>query len=154
MPQSLSLRLRSRRGFSLLEITVAMVIVGLTSAASAGKVHDIMIQQRVARAATAMRNDLEGAFALAVRNRRPIRISWDATAMQLGVTDRAGTTAYRHTNVGRDAYGLTSSAVSFSRSPVEVYPNGLANDTLTITLSTGGVTKRVRMSRAGLVLIQ
>jgi hypothetical protein len=34
---------------------------------------------------------------------------------------------------------------------IEVFPNGLAYNELLITLSTTGVTKKVRVSRAGLV---
>jgi hypothetical protein len=74
--------------------------------------------------------------------------------MQLGVTNRAGTTAFRHTTLGMDGYGLRTRDVRFSRNPIEVYPNGLAQDTLTITLTRSGMTKHIRMSRAGLVLIQ
>ncbi len=74
--------------------------------------------------------------------------------MQMGVTNRAGTTAFRHTNLGMGAYGLRSADVSFSSSPVEVYPDGLANDTLTITISHTSITKHVRMTRTGMVLIQ
>lgn len=143
-----------RAGFSMIEMMAALVVVGITSAMSAGRIHDLIIQQRIVRAATAAQNDLEAAFALAVRNRKPIRIVWSATDMQLGVTDRAGTIAFRHTGLGPDAYGLRSGDVSFSSSPVEVYPNGLASDTLTITLTGPNVTKRVRMTRAGMVMIQ
>jgi hypothetical protein len=52
------------------------------------------------------------------------------------------------------SFGLRSKDVTFSRSPVEVYPDGLANDTLTITIRRAGNIKLVRMSRAGLVLVQ
>jgi len=48
----------------------------------------------------------------------------------------------------------TSNAVTFSTSPIEVYPNGLANNALVVTLSSNGFTKRLRMSRAGLVNAQ
>lgn len=137
----------------MIEVTVALVIVAITSAMSAGRIHDLIIQQRIVRAATAVQNDLEAAFAIAGRNRHPIRIAWDSTTRQLGVTDRAGTTAYRHTGLGRDPYGLTGNAVAFSRSPIEVYPNGLANDTLTITFTAPNLIKRVHMTRSGLVQI-
>jgi type II secretory pathway pseudopilin PulG len=137
----------------MIEIVVVLVIVGITSAMSAGRIHELIIQQRIARAATAVQNSLEAAFAIAGRNRHPVRIAWDSVAKQLGVTDRAGTTAYRHTGLGPDPYGLSANSVSFSRSPVEVYPNGLANDTLTITLTAPNLIKRIHMTRSGLVQI-
>jgi prepilin-type N-terminal cleavage/methylation domain-containing protein len=141
-------------GFTLFEIMVALVVLGIVSAMSAGRIHDILIQQRVVRASTAVENGLEAAFALATRNRQPVRISWSAADMQLGVTDRTGLVYYQRVGLGADAYGLQSANVSFSRSPLEVYPNGLANDTLNITLSASGNTKHIRMTRAGLVRVE
>ena len=80
-----------------------------------------------------------------------MQISWDATVQQFSITDRSGTMTFRKTTLSRQAYGFASNAVTASRSPVEVYPNGLATDTLLITLSSNGFTKKLRMSRAGLV---
>ncbi len=142
----------------MVEMISVVVVGGIMAAISAARIHDLVIQSRVSRAATAVENDLEGAFAIAVRDRRPVRISWNSGLLQLDVTDRAGTTYYRKTNLGQDEYGFTSGNVSFSRSPLEIYPNGLAGDTLNITLtatlSKSTITKQVRMSRAGLIQIQ
>lgn len=144
---------RARRGFSLLEILIVMIVLGVVSATSMGKMHTIMTQQRLYRAATATQGDLEAAFAISVRNRAPIRISWDATNLQVDVTDRAGTTIYRKSNLGAE-YGIAAADVSFSRSPVEVYPNGIADGTLTITLTLEHMTRTVQMSRTGLIQTQ
>lgn len=136
----------------MLELITVLVIVGLIASMSVGRIHDIMLQQRVYRAATAVRTNVEAAWSIAARNSRPVRVTWDASTLQLDVTDRLGTTYYRKAGLGQDPYGLTSSAVTFSRSPLEVYPNGLANDTLLITLSMSGVTKKIWISRAGQVV--
>lgn len=138
----------------MFEVVISLVVLGIVSAMSAGRIHDLLIQQRVIRASTAMENSLEAAFAIATRNRQPVRVSWSPSTMQLGVTDRAGLVYYQRLGLGSDAYGLQSANVSFSRTPLEVYPNGLANDTLTITLSANGTTKRIRMTRAGLVRVE
>lgn len=130
-----------------------MIMVGIVSALSAGRIHSLMVQQRVARAATSLQSDLEAAFALAVRNRAPVRIAWNSTKRQMGVTDRAGTTFYRRTPLGTD-YGLSASGVAFSKSPLEIYPNGLAEDTLKIVLTIETSTRSIRVSRAGMVRVQ
>jgi type II secretion system protein H len=145
---------RRRAGFTILEMMVVVVIVGITGTITAGKVRNLMIQNRIQRASTAVRNDLEAAFALAARNRRPIHIEWNSSTMQLAVMDRADTTAFRHTTLGMGGYGLRTKDVRFSRSPIEVYPNGMASDTLNITFSRSGSMKQVRMSRTGLVQVQ
>ena len=146
--------LRVRRAFTMLEVLVVIVIAGILMAISFPKLHNLMVHQRMARAASAAQSSLESAFAIAGRNRRPIRISWSSSAMQLDVTDRAGTTYYRRTGLGQSPYGLTASNVTFSQSPIEVYPNGLANSPLTITFNLGTDSTHVVMSRAGMVKIQ
>jgi hypothetical protein len=133
---------------------VVVMIGGLMAKLSIGRIHDLMSQQRVAHAATAVQNDLEAAFQIAGRNRAPVRIWWDATVQQFSITDRAGTMTFRKTSLSRQAYGFASNAVTVSTSPLEVYPNGLAADALLITISSNGFTKRLRMSRAGLVQAQ
>lgn len=134
-----------------MEMITVLVLIGLLASISIGKIRDVMIQQRLYRASNIVQTNVEAAWALAARNRRPIRISWDATNRQMRVTDRDGTTTFRRANLGQDPYGLASNSVTFSRTPIEVYPDGLANDTLLITLSTTGQTKKVWVSRAGLV---
>ncbi|HXD49834.1 MAG TPA: prepilin-type N-terminal cleavage/methylation domain-containing protein [Gemmatimonadaceae bacterium] len=141
---------RRKRGFTLLEVMVVMIIAAVVTAMSVGRIHSLTVQQRLRRAAMASQNDIEAAFAIAIRNRQPVRIAWSSGTRQLVVTDRAGTTFFRRSNLGA-VYGLAAAGVTFSRSPIEVYPNGLANDTLLITLTVETVTKRVRVSRSGLV---
>jgi Tfp pilus assembly protein FimT len=133
---------------------VALVIVGITSSITVGKIHQLMIQNRIQRAATTVRNDLEAAFALAVRNRRPIHVTWNSATQQMYVSSRDGLTTFRKTNLGIGSFGLRTKDVAFSRSTLEVYPDGLANDTLTITIRRSGNIKLVRTSRSGLVVVQ
>ena len=147
----MSRRQHLRAGVTLLELMVVVTIMGVVGAMSAGRVHALIVHQRITRAASAVQNNLEAAFATSGRNRRPVRITWDASTAQLQVTDRAGTKTYSHTNLGREPYGLGSSAVSVSSSPIEVFPSGLASDNLVVTITLEGLTRQVRMSRAGMI---
>jgi prepilin-type N-terminal cleavage/methylation domain-containing protein len=150
----MSRRFPLRAGFTLLELMVVVMIMGVVGTMSAGRFHALIVHQRITRAASAVSNDLEVAFTTAGRNRRPVVITWDAATKELNFTDRAASKLYRHRSLGRDPFGLTPGSVTVSRSSVEVYPTGLANDTLLITLSLENITKKVRMSRAGMVQIQ
>lgn len=136
---------------------MVVVIVGMVTALSSGRISAYIAQQKVVRAAGALQNDIEAAFAIAARNRRPIRLVWRPTTLALAVTDRAGTTTFRQSILG-ESYGLRAGEVSVSASPIEIFPSGLANDTLTIQISAvrGSVThsRMVRMSRAGMVRVQ
>jgi len=149
--------LRSRPGFSLTELIITCILIGVVSAISAGRITSMRAQQEVTRSAGLIQTQMEKAFAIAGRNRAPIHILWNPTTMTLTVTNRAETVTYGAPARLKDDYGLKSGEVTASQNSVEVYPNGFAHDTLSISISTsrGGTTyaKRVRMSRAGLVKV-
>jgi prepilin-type N-terminal cleavage/methylation domain-containing protein len=146
--------LRARAGFSIMELLIVMLIMGIMAQLSMGRVHDLMNQQRVVHAATAIQNDLEAAFQIAARNRMPVQIKWDASTQQFIIGDRSGSMFYRKTNLGLQAYGFQNGAVTVSQTPLQVFPNGLAADELLITINSNNVIKKIKMSRAGLVQIQ
>ena len=147
---------RRRSGFSLLELTVVLILVGIVTATAGPRISVMRSQQRVSRAAGVIQVQLEKAFAVAGRNRQPMEIVWTASTLTLSVTNRGGTQTYGQAKLGSD-YGLKTGEVTASTSSVEVYPNGLANGTITLTISTvrGGTTytKVVSMTRAGLVKV-
>jgi Tfp pilus assembly protein FimT len=138
----------------MLELMVVLVTAGILSGLSMGKIADVIAQQRVTKAAAAITNDLQQAFAIAGRNRRPVRIVIDTAKMQLNITDRGQTTSFRRISL-REVYNLRAANVRFYPStPIEVFPNGLSSDTLSITLSANGSTRRLRVTRAGMVQIR
>lgn len=145
---------RIRRGFTLLELVVVMGVIGILAMMSMGKASRMVTGWRVTRAAQVMDQELQTAFALVGRNRKPLTITFDLSKMEIRLSDRAGT-IYRRRNFGiTSAYKLKSSDITLSRSSLEVYPPGLAADSLSITITKPGVKKRVRMLRGGLVQIR
>lgn len=126
---------------------VVVVIMGIVGTMSAGRIHALIVQQRINLAANSVQNDIELAFTTASRNRRPVQIAFNTSSRYMEITDQNGVRQYRRSPIGM------LGPVTFSRSPIEVYPTGLANDTLLITMTIESVTKQVRMSRAGLVSV-
>jgi prepilin-type N-terminal cleavage/methylation domain-containing protein len=147
---------RRRSGFSLLELTVVLILVGIITATAGPRISVMRSKQRVTRAASTIQTNLEKAFAISTRNRAPMEIVWNATTMKLSVTNRAGTMTYGELKLGSD-YGLRTGEVTASASKIEVFPNGLASGALTITITTtrgsATYTKVVTMNRAGLVKV-
>ena len=147
---------RERSGFTMIEIIAVLAIIALITALSMGRISSIITRQRLNRAAVALSNDLQASFALAQRDRTPVRISFNSSTMELSLADAISGTVLRKTSLGN--FDLTASNISASRTSLTVYPAGLANDTLSITLSAtlGDTTysQRVRMTRGGMVQIK
>ena len=142
-----------RRGFSLLELLIVIVIVGLIAAISMGRISTMMTGWRVSRAAQAYSEELQSAFALVGRNRKPLTITLDVTNMELRISDR-NNVVYRRRNIGpTSAYKLTAADVSASRLSVEIYPPGLAADSMSVVIKRNGSFRRIRMLRGGLVQV-
>jgi type II secretory pathway pseudopilin PulG len=153
--------LRARAGFTLAEYIVVAVIVGALGAMSIGKLSSIQTDLTVQRSVRSAQQTLQGAFVMSARIRQPVRISFNATTMQLGVQNRAQT-AYLMPRLGfgfGSGLNFLASNITFYPSTfVEVYPNGFASDTVGLTISkTIGTTtysKHLWMSKAGLVSIK
>jgi prepilin-type N-terminal cleavage/methylation domain-containing protein len=143
-----------RRGFSLLELLIVITMIGLISMISMGRTSSMMTQWRVARAAQAYGEELQSAFAIVGRDRKPVRITLDKVKMEVRLTNRDGSVIYRRRNIGKtSAYKLDPADVTASTPTVEVFPPGLAADTLSVTISRQGKLRRIRMLRGGLVQI-
>jgi prepilin-type N-terminal cleavage/methylation domain-containing protein len=151
-------RLRARPGFSLMEMLIVVILVGIIMSVAGLRVSGMMTQQRVIRAAGTIQTQMETAFAMAGRNREPMKIVFatSASAITIKTTNRTGTTTFG-TPTDLKRLGLSNGNVTASASEVTVFPNGFASDTLSIQVLVvrNGVTykRRVRMSRAGLVKI-
>lgn len=138
-------------GFSLVEILVALTLVGIAAALSIPRAGRVINQTKVQRAAQALQSEVQQAFAIAGRNRAPVQIVWHAPSTQLRITNLAGTTVYRRLGVGvGGGYGLTASEVSVSPRTLTVFPNGLAADTLVISVVRTNYSRRIWFSRSGI----
>lgn len=144
---------RRRRGFSMIELLIVISMISLVAMMAFGRTSSMMTQWRVSRAAQAYGEELQSAFALVGRNRKPVMITLDKTKMELRLSDRNGV-IYRRRNIGpTSAYRLDPADVTASSLTVEVYPPGLAADSMSVVISRQGKFRRIRMLRGGLVQI-
>ncbi|MEX2179326.1 MAG: prepilin-type N-terminal cleavage/methylation domain-containing protein [Gemmatimonadaceae bacterium] len=151
-PRQLSSPLRQRGGFSLIEILVVVILIGVGTALTLPKISSITNQTKVRRAAQALQMEVQQAFAIAGRNRTPVTLRWNSTTMQMQITDLAGNRVYRRTGFGRgNEYGFTAGEVTVSPVTLTVFPGGLANDSLVIAVSRRGYSRTVRVSRSGML---
>ena len=142
------------RGFTVLELIVVMTIVGILAAVTVPRIAQVNTQNKVQRAANALQSEIQQAFAIAGRNRQPVKFLWDAASLQVRVTDRPATKIYRKTGLGAGSFGFSASEVTIAPTVLTVFPNGLASDTLYMKVSKSGFSKTVRVSKSGMTRIQ
>ena len=141
-----------RKAFSLVEVLVALTIIGIAAALAVPKMNDIANQNRVHRAAQGLQLEAQQAFAIAGRNRRPVTLRWNSSTAELQVTSLDGATVFRRTSL--KGYGLKASEATVTPSILAVFPNGIAADSLTIRIARGEHLKSVHVSRAGMVRVK
>ena len=148
---------RPRRGYTVMELMIVATVLSVVTVMSAGKISDYVRDRNVAAASSIFRSDLQQAFAIAARNRRPVRITFSTADTALRITDRENTVTYVRRGFGNGSgLMLRPSDVSFcsntcTNASIDVYPNGWASDTLNVALGKGSHLRTLRMSRSGLV---
>jgi prepilin-type N-terminal cleavage/methylation domain-containing protein len=141
--------MRARIGFTLIEVLVVVLIAGIVAGTTLPRLGRAMAGNRVQRAASVVAADLQLAHSMAARQRRPVVIQVDTVRRWIRVNDVAvSTTVYSERRLGTDSeFGLTR--LTASPAQVVVYPTGIANNSIDITLRSGDQVRLVRMTRAG-----
>ena len=141
-----------RAGFSLIEMMVTVSMLGIMVGMVAPNVSKDISHSRVNSAARVVAGDLEQALSMAGRQRRPVRVVIDGSAKEIRLMDRvSGQLISRRAFGGTTEYKLYS--VSGSPSTVDLLPHGVATASTIVTLSAGGFSRTVTMSRGGHVRV-
>ena len=122
------------------------------TAISMPHVQRVIASKRVTSAATVVAIDLEQAFTLASRQRRPDVLACDCPARTYTITDAASGRVYLSRNLGADA-ALQVDTLSFSTPSVTVYPRGTSSTPMQVTLRGAGSSHRIAMTTAGIVRV-
>jgi prepilin-type N-terminal cleavage/methylation domain-containing protein len=142
-----------RRGFSLLELIVVCFVLGIMASVAGPAMSRIVRHNRVNRATMVITSDLQNAFAVAARQREPVRIQADASTRSYQFVDRKTGAVLRI----RTFYGDTSeyrlNTLVFTPATVDVFPNGVSSAALTIQLANGDYSKQITASTAGFVRV-
>jgi prepilin-type N-terminal cleavage/methylation domain-containing protein len=142
---------RGLKGFSLFELLIVVVILGIAATMVGPAMSRIVRHQRVNRAAKIIVSDIQNAFAVAARQREPVRIQADATTRSYQFIDRKSGTVLRI----RAFYGDTSeyrlSSLVFTPTTFDVFPNGISSTAVTIALANGDYNRTITASTAGFV---
>jgi len=145
---------RGLKGFSLFEVIVIVVIVGIVATMAGPAMSRIIRHQRVNSAATIIVSDLQNAFAVAARQREPVRVQADATTRSYQFVDRQTGAVLRI----RAFYGDTSeyrlTSLVFTPTTFDVFPTGVSSDAVKIDLANGDYARVITASTAGFVRLK
>ena len=143
----------ARGGFSLFEMLIVVAILGIMATMVGPAMSRIVRHNRVNRAATVIASDLQNAFAVAARQREPVRIQADAASRSYQFIDRKSGAVLRI----RTFYGDTSeyrlTKLEFSPTTIDVFPSGVSSAKVTIDLANGDYSKQITASTAGFIRV-
>ena len=149
---------KSRDGFTLVELLIVLALIGIVASIAIRSVGDTMRRDRVVKLTAVLSTDLEQAFALAARQRTPMRILIDSAKRTFSIASQGDTTLKYRTRqfVTGD---MAIDYISASRNTLDIMPSGLSADTLRLRIgiySKNGTTydRTIRMTRGGLVRIK
>ena len=139
-----------RTGFSMLEMLVVIIILGILVAIAIPKMAMIVRHERVNRAAQVVAQDLQNGFAMAGRQRLPVRLTFYPSQLKYVFTDRATGQMLQQRLLGKGTEFSITSLVS-DNAIVDVMPNGIGSVTFKVTVANGDYSRDVRASSAGFV---
>jgi prepilin-type N-terminal cleavage/methylation domain-containing protein len=149
---------RRRSGFTMIEMLIVFVVFGAVMLVSVRRVGDTIRRDRVAKVAAIVGSDMEQAFAIAARQRVPVRMKFSRVNKTFQIVDRnTPTLVYKTRSFATSGeYGVDS--IQSNHDNIDIMPNGLATDSTNLELfikTTGGALykKTVWASKAGLVKV-
>ena len=143
---------RNRRGFTLLELMVVVVVSSILTSVAILKLAPTVERVRVRRAATMIATDLQYAQMIAARQRRPVVFIASEALRGYMIRDAASPTVFREAYLGDDTeFGLDQ--LDASPTMLEIFPNGVVRSAGNYTVRVNTVQRNVRVTRAGQVRI-
>lgn len=141
-----------RGGFTLLEMAIVLVILGVVSAIAVPRYAVTLRHQRVNQAANVVAADLELAGALAAQRRVPLQLRVDPAARAYELVTRDSQRVVLRRPLGLDSEWKIES-LQATPPVVEFLPGGTLTAPMQLVLASPGRQRTVTISRAGLVKV-
>jgi type II secretory pathway pseudopilin PulG len=139
----------------MIEMALTFTIIAIMASMMIPKIGRVMQATRINRQTAIVAGDLEQAFTLAARHRRPMRISCTCGTGTYTIADRTGGTVRLSRTLGQDG-DLGTLTLAFEAplaGVVDVFPSGISTALLQVRLTSGISTRAVTLSTAGHVRI-
>jgi hypothetical protein len=139
----------------MIELALVFSMIAIMTAMAIPRIARILQANRVNGTVATVAADLEQAFTIAARYRRPMRISCTCGTGVYTIADRAdGTVRLRRALVGdMDLGNMTLAFEDPLVGIVDVFPSGVSTAPLQVRITLGASTRAVTLSTAGQVRI-
>jgi prepilin-type N-terminal cleavage/methylation domain-containing protein len=142
-----------RAGYTVIELAIVIAVSGILVSIAAMRFGPALGQAKARHAAAAVAADLQYAQMVAARDRQPVIVIVNSALRLIMIRNRAGSTIYRQRFMGDDTeFALDAFAASPTNS-VQIFPNGVATQTITYTATRGTNARQIRLSRAGQIRV-
>ena len=136
----------------MIELALTIMLIAIMTAMMVPKIGRIIQATRINREIAIVVQDLEQAFTIAARSRKPMRLSCTCGTQTYTIADRTGGTVRLSRKLGADA-DLGTLTLTFSASPVDIFPSGVATAPDTVRITSGTSTRAVVLTTGGQVRI-
>jgi type II secretory pathway pseudopilin PulG len=147
---------RAEVGFTMVEMGLTLVVIAIMAAMMAPKIGRVVQATRLNREIAIVAADMEQAFTLAARYRKPMRLTCTCESQTYTIADRTGGALRLSRQLGADA-DLGTLTLTFTTAPaggtVDIFPSGVSTASLTARITSGISTRAVTLSTAGHVRI-
>lgn len=137
-----------RRGFTLIELMIVVIIVGLLLGVAIPRVGNSITRDRVDRAAFVVQGVLDEATQIARRRGVPVTVTLQSSALRINL--RSSGAALKSRNFG-NASDMRATLALNPSGGITIFPTGRASAALTVTISGGGASSTVTRSATGII---
>jgi type II secretory pathway pseudopilin PulG len=133
-----------------MELVLVVVILGILAAVALPRIGVLTSKEKASRAAQVLQVDIERAFAIAARQRKPVRLEFTNASLLYQVVDNVSDSVlFTRRLDGTSDFGVET--LWAEPLVLNILPNGLAHRALTVIVTSRGTTREIQMSRVGLI---
>jgi len=143
----------ARAGFTLIEAIVVLVLLGVLGSLAAPSVGRSLTNTRADRSTGAISADVESAFSLASRQRKPVLLQVDSVLKRIVIRDRATNKVLQSHSYGARESSYSVTQLFLSKTNATVFPNGLTDGAFDINVRVNDEARTVRVTRSGLIRV-